>query len=128
MIPGIEEFYQLIASEMVDQIPGPWRQATIEVIYYPSSSDYHGEYVHESGEEFSVLVSETARLAVDELRRKFRDAGQRVWGQFHFKLHADGTFNVKWGYDNCLENGDTIWDPDEWDRRFDENYKRLTRP
>lgn len=128
MIPGIEDFYQLVASEMVNEIPGPWRQATIEVIYYPKSSDYHGEYVTDSGKDRSFPMSEATRLAVDELRRKFQSSGQRVWGQFSFKLLADGTFNVKWGYDNCLENGDTIWDPDEWERRFNENYKRLTRP
>lgn len=128
MIDGIEMIYQQIADEMVSDLPAGWRQAKIDAVYYPEGADYDGEYITEAGKERSGGVTIKATQVFDELRRKFKDAGHRVWGRATFELHSDGAFNMKWDYDNCDENGDKIWDPDEWSRQQDERRLRLNRP
>lgn len=127
MVPGIEAFYELVANEMVKNIPSPWRQSRIDAIFYPENSEYHGEYVSQSGKDRSFFVSDKVTRAIRDLRMRFKAAGQRVWGQLTFLLNPDGSFNVKWGYDSCDENGDTIWDPEEWSRQDKARSERLTR-
>lgn len=128
MIEGIETYYQRIADGIVDGIPEDWRHARVEVVFYSECSDYDGEYTTDDGKERSFEVSDDACLAFRQLRKKFNESGKRVWGQATFELNADGSFNMKWGYDNCEENGDTIWDADEWSRKQNERRSRLTRP
>jgi len=33
---------------------------------------------------------------------------------------------MKWGYENCDENGDTIWNEENWRRRQEERQQRLS--
>lgn len=127
MIEGIEEIYQRIAGALVDVLPDKWRVARIQAVFFPESSEYHGEYVTESGEEQDCEVTMEASRAFRDLRRKFKDAGQPLWGQAHFELFPTGKFNMKWGYENCDKNGDTIWNEDEWHRQLEERRNRLSQ-
>jgi len=124
MIPGIEAAYQVVAEEIEDALPGPWQHATIDGVYYPESEEFNGEFLNQSGELECFRISIKVMKTFRQLREKFKKAGHRVWGQVSFRLYPDGTFNVKWGYDNCDENGTTIWDPDEWSRQQDERRDR----
>jgi hypothetical protein len=126
VIEGIETFYQQIADSIVEAIPEPWSVATVEAIFYPDSIDFEAEYTRESGGIASFATTLAGDRAFRDLRRKFKEAGQAVWGQARFDLRADGKFNMTFGYENCDESGNTNFDEDEWRRRQDERRKRLT--
>lgn len=128
MVPGIEELYRVIADSIVDAIAEPWSVAKVEAIFFPDSITFEAEYLSASGRAKSFATSLASDRAFRELRRRFRDPEQAVWGQALFELHADGKFTMKWGYDGCDENGDTIWDALAWSRRQNERQQRLSQP
>ncbi len=55
----------------------------------------------------------------------FIEAGQPVWGQFVFWLSNAGQFDVKWGYENVDENGNTVFDEATWLKNRRERIARL---
>lgn len=127
MIEGIEAFYQRIAESMTEAIPEPWSAARFDAIFYPNSSIYEAEYVRlADGKIRDVLPTNDGDRAFRELRKLFKQAGQRVWGQASFELRPDGTFNMRWGYENCDANGNTRFDEDEELRRHEKRRLRLT--
>lgn len=128
MIEGIEPIYQRIANSMVDAIPDQWNAAKIEAVFYSDSSDYMGEYLTDSGKVRSFEITTELSRAFREMRRKFKESSNSVWGQVSFELQSDGKFDLKWGYDNCDANGDTIWDEKEYHRRSEEYRLRVTEP
>jgi hypothetical protein len=128
MIDGVEDIYQRIADAIVAAIPEPWQSAKAEAIFFENNINFIGEYVSEAGKERDFAVPLYARRAFQELRRKFKEANQPLWGQASFELCPDGKFSLKWGYDHCDENGNTIWDDVEWGRMQSERHKRLTQP
>ena len=126
MIPNIENFYERIANEILHALPDSWQKAQVNAIFYGDSITWEPEYVTVAGELKSLDISMNLIRAFKELRRAFKDAGQPLWGQALFELEPSGKFNMKWGYDNCDEQGDTIWNEDEWRRRHEDRAKRLT--
>jgi hypothetical protein len=127
MIPDIESYYGRIAQAIVDAIPEAWINATIEVTFYPESSQYSAEYRRPDGKLRSVGLSMDGGRAFRELRKQFKEHGQRLWGQATFYIEPSGKFNMKWGYDNLDENGDTKFDGDEWLRKQEESRQRFNR-
>ncbi len=127
MIHGIEEFYHVIADSISDAIREPWSLAKVEAIFFPDSITFEAEYTSVTGKIRSFATSLASDRAFRELRRRFKDAKQPVWGQALFELHPDGKFTMKWGYENCDENGDTIWDEKAWSQRHDERHRRLSQ-
>ncbi|MGL4462888.1 MAG: immunity protein YezG family protein [Planctomycetia bacterium] len=125
MIEGADKFYQQIADEIALSISEPWVLAKIEAVFHPGNSEYLGDYFLPSGQAMGFEVTLPAIRAFRELRRKFKGSGQSVWGQATFELEASGKFKMAWGYENCDENGDTIWNEDEWKRRHQERERRL---
>jgi len=129
MIDGIEPLYLVIAESIPQAIPEEWSTATMEVIFYPHSSTYVGEYTRKAdGVPRDFETSHSAQRAFREIRKKFKEAGKPLWGRAWFELQPDGRFNMKWGYDNCDENGDTRFDKKEEFKRHEERHRRLTRP
>ena len=128
MTEGIEESYANIADAIVTAVPEPWTEAKVEAIFFADSIDFEAEYKSEAGKDRSFAVSMAGTRAFRELRRRFKDAGQPVWGQACFVLRANGKFSMKWGYDNCDENGDTVFSAEEWHKRHEERRQRLSRP
>jgi hypothetical protein len=123
MIDGIEALYQQIADSIVEAIPEPWITARVEAIFFADSITFETEYTREAGGLTSFATLLHGDRAFRELRRKFKEAGQPVWGQACFALNADGKFNMTLGYDNCDENGNTVFNETEWKRRHDERRK-----
>lgn len=129
MIDGIEPLYQVIAESIQQAIPEEWSTAVMEVIFHPQHSIYIGEYTRKAdGIPRDFGTSQNANRAFREIRRKFKEAGKPLWGRAWFELHPDGKFNMKWGYDNCDENGDTPFNEEEEVKRHEERRIRLTRP
>jgi hypothetical protein len=127
MIPNIEVLYERIADAMISSIPEDWATARIVAIFYADSITWEPEFQPRTGGLKSFDVSMELTRAFEELRRKFKEAGKPVWGQAIFDLKPDGKFNMKWGYDNCDENGDTVWDEEEWLRRQEARRQRLSQ-
>jgi len=127
MIEGLEAIYERIADAIVSAIPDQWNSARIDAVFYSDSSEYTGEYLTDSGIQKDFAVALESTRAFRELRRKFKEAGQPLWGQASFELNADGKFKMKWGYENCDENGDTVWDEAEWHRHQEERRQRLSQ-
>lgn len=128
MVPGIEELYRVIADSIVESISEPWSVAKVEAIFFSDNITFEAEYLSASGRVQSFATSLASDRAFRELRRRFRDAEQPLWGQASFELHADGKFTMKWGYEDCDENGDTIWDALAWSHRQNERNRRLSQP
>ena len=126
MIEGIETLYQQIADSTEDAIPEPWSVATVEAIFYSDSIDFEAEYTRETGGVGSFATTLEGDRAFRSLRKQFKEAGHPVWGQARFELRADGKFDMTFGYDDCDENGDTIFDAEKWHQRQEERRKRLT--
>ena len=127
MIPGIEAIYQRLASLAVSLMSEPWSSLKIEAVYYSASTNCFGEYTLPDGKIRSFPVAHGILKPFDELRALFKEAGQPVWGQACFELFPDGKFHVTWGYDNCDENGDTIFDEETWLRQREEQHRRVTQ-
>lgn len=128
MIEGIEEFYQRITQSMIDAIPEAWSSATFEAIFFDNHSIYEAEYVRTADRiAYSFQPASGGSKAFRELRKRFLEAGKKPWGRARFELLPDGKFQVRWGYDNCDENGFTLFDADQEFQRREANRKRLTR-
>lgn len=127
MIPEIESFYNRIAAAIVDAIAEPWLNASIEVTFYPESSSCSAEYRRPDGKLRSVGLQMDGVRAFRELRRKFKECGKPLWGQATFYIEPSGRFNMKWGYENLDENGNTRFDADEWHLKQEESRLRLNR-
>jgi hypothetical protein len=128
MIEGLELFYQQIAESMLEAIPEEWSTATFEATFFSDSSRYEAEYTRATdGLARGFQPTDTGCRAFRHLRKKFKEAGKQVWGQACFELLPNGKFNMKWGYDNCDENGDTLFDGDEEVKRAADRHERLSR-
>jgi hypothetical protein len=125
MIEGLEQLYQQIADEIVASITEPWSSVKLVAIFFSDSIAFETEYMKNAGGLNSFEVSLDCIRALIHLRRKFKEAGQPVWGEAIFELHADGKFNMKWGYENCDENGDTVMSDEDWLKRHDEHRLRI---
>lgn len=127
MIDGIEQYYREIAQAMLAAIPEEFSTAKYEAIFYEGSSQYEAEYLRKTdGVAISFQPAAEGGRALRQLRKKFKEAGQPVWGQATFELRPDGKFNMKWGYDNCDENGNTRFNEEEYLNRHKERFQHLT--
>ncbi|MCE9560867.1 MAG: antitoxin YezG family protein [Planctomycetes bacterium] len=125
MIPGIEPLYQRIADAINSTIPEEWVSAEFHALFYADGSTYEAEYVRPDGVARSFSPAGDGDRAIRELRKMFRQAGHRLWGQVRFMLRADGSFNAQWGYDGCDANGDLPFDEQTELRRHEERRLRL---
>jgi hypothetical protein len=127
MIDGIEAYYQRIADSMTEALPKGWAVAHFEVIFFPDHSVYEAEYLRKDGLARSFEPSEDGPRAFRELRALFKNAGRLLWGRAIFELRTDGTFDMKWGYEDCDADGNCRFDVDEEVRRREERFHRLTK-
>jgi hypothetical protein len=106
MIDGIEPFYQQIADSIRESINASWETATIEVIFFPQSSEYVGEWFSSgTARPTGFGVDLKAMRAFRGLRELFRKSGNRLWCRAVFEMRSAGQFKMNWGYDDCDENG-----------------------
>ncbi len=128
MIDGIEPFYQQIAESIEEAISEKWTTAKMDVVFFSDASEYTGEYTRAvDGVARGFATTSAGERAFRELRRLFKECAQPAWGRACFELQANGTFNMKWGYDDCDENGFAGFDEEEKLRRIEERHQRLTR-
>ncbi len=128
MIPGIEPLFQQIAESIESAIPEGWDTAKMEAVFFPESSQYTGEYTRASdGVARGFATTLAGERAFREIRKLFTESDPRVWGRASFELRSNGTFNMKWGYDNCDEDGFARFDEKEELRRREERHQQLTR-
>jgi len=128
MIEGLEQLYERIAKLIQEAIPEDWAMAKLEAVFYSDMSECIGEYTRASdGAARSFATGLAGQRAFRELRQRFKEAGQPLWGGAVFELSPDGKFNVKWIYDNCDEHGDTLWNEVDWRRRQEDRHRRLTQ-
>jgi hypothetical protein len=119
MIDGIEPFYQQIAESIQESINDHWEAATIEVIFFPQSSDYVGEWFSPgTARPTGFSVDLKAMRAFRGLRELFRKSGKRLWCRALFELRSNGQFKMSWGYDDCDENGFARFDEKEQAERL----------
>ena len=127
MIEGIEPLYQQIAEAIQEAIPEEWSSAKMEVIFYPQSSIYLGEYTRKAdGVARDFATTTNAERAFRKIRRRFREAGKPLWCQATFELKPEGKFNMKWEYDGCDENGFAPFNEEEVLKRHEERHRRLS--
>ena len=110
MIDGIEDYYHRIADFITSAIDEPWKTAKLEAVFYEGSSTYLGEYTRPEGSDCSFAVGMEGGRIFRQLRKEFESSGKPLWGQALFTLEESGSFKLEWGYDNCDENGYTIFD------------------
>lgn len=126
MIDGIEPLYQQVGDSIQNSIPEDWSSAKMEAIFYSDSITFFGEYVSQVDKRLKDFSTpRDAQRAIREIRRRFQQAGKPLWGQATFEVHADGKFNVKWGYENIDEEGNTIFDEEAYLLQDEERRKRL---
>lgn len=125
MIPAIEEYYQKIAEFIAEDINDDWATARTDQIFFPGSITSFGEYTTSSGSLKHFEVSWNIIRTFMELRAKFKEAGSPLWGQATFDLTSEGKFSMTWGYENCDENGDTIFDEEREHQREETRRLRL---
>ena len=129
MIEGEAAIYTRIAQSMCEAIPEEWSSAKIEAIFYSECITYDAEYNRKAdGKARSFATTLDGDRAFRELRKLFKSSGVPVWGRACFELQPDGKFVMKWGYDNCDDNGDTLFDAEQELRRHEERRMRLSQP
>lgn len=127
MIDGLDSLYQQLAQSIHVAIKDDWISAQVDAIFYDESSSYFGEYVRKSDSALLSFATDfDGGSAIRQIRRKFSEAGKPLWGQFCFQLNPDGVFNVKFGYENCDNSGNTIFDAEEYQRQHDARRQRYT--
>src|SRR5262245_2593398 len=113
---------------MVDGIPEEWSTAEYHAIFHPDGSTYEAEYVRQVDDlPRGFQPAGNSSKIIRELRQRFREAGQPLWGRVWFTLRPDGTFNVRWGYEDCDANGNAIFDEETEVQRHNARHARLTR-
>lgn len=106
MMEGIEALYQQIAESIQQAIPEPWSVAWMEAIFFTEHISYFAEYIPDKGcMPKSFATGRLGRRAFEEMRELFRQSGKPLWCRVRFEIHSGGKFNMKWGYDDCDENG-----------------------
>ena len=128
MIDGIEDYYHRIADFITSAIDEPWKTAKLEAVFYEGSSTYLGEYTRPEGSDCSFAVGMEGGRIFRQLRKEFESSGKPRWGQALFTLEESGSFKLEWGYDNCDENGYTIFDEELERQNSLDRTDRLTRP
>lgn len=127
MIPGAEKLFQRIATAMADGIPEEWSAAEFHAVFFEECSKYEAEYVRQAdGLVRGFQPTDDGSTAVRELRSAFGEAGRALWGRVWFTLQPDGSFNVRWGYDDCDASGNAVYDEAAEDRRSEHRRRRLT--
>lgn len=127
MVEGIEAFYEQIAEALIEAIPEEWSAASFESIFYPEGSVYEAEYTRKSdGTIKGFQPASSGSRSFRQLRNKFKEAGKPLWGKARFELWPDGTFNMRWDYDDCDRDGNALFDEDQERRRHDARRIRLT--
>lgn len=127
MIKGIELFYQRIAESMIDGIPEEWSTASFEAAFFPDGPSFRAEYKGADGVTRGFQPEAGGIKAFKELRKRFKAAGRPPWGRACFELRANGSFDMKWGYEDCDRDGYAIFDPEAERRRDEERLKRLAQ-
>ena len=126
MIEGIEPLYRRIADGIESAIREPWSSAFVEVAYFTEHSRYDGEYTGADGKATGSLeVVDDVRHAFDEARELFRLQGKLPWGRARFDLTSQGSFKMKWIYDDCDDQGFARFDEAKELKRARERRKRL---
>jgi Protein of unknown function, DUF600 len=126
MVDELEPYYQQIAESIESSIPDEWATARMEAVFFSGSSTYEGEYRRQSNGALRPFpTSREGERAFREIRRIFKLAGKAVWGRACFDLTRDGKFQMKWSYENCDENGDTIFDEEQEARRQEDRRARF---
>ena len=125
MLKDIETYYQSLAEAILPELPEDWATANLEIVCYPKSADYFGYYVTSSGTTKSFEVSTNAILLLRRMRKAFQAEQQPLWGQALFELNSTGEFKMKYGYENLDEDGNTIYDSEEWKQRQAERESKL---
>jgi hypothetical protein len=97
----------------------------MDAIFFSDSIKFFGEYTTLDHRLKGFGTTRDGQRAFRELRQKFADAGQPLWGQATFEMNAEGKFKMNWGYEDCDENGDTIFDEEREYQRADNLRKRL---
>lgn len=130
MIDGIEEFYRRIAQSICSAISDEWSSVRYEAIFFPEMSQYEGEYIRGADGKLRGITDDMsdAERAFRQLRKSFQEAGKPLWGRAVFEVFPDGKFHMHWGYDNCDEQGYTIFNEEIWSQQHDERIKRLSAP
>ena len=116
MLPGLEPLFQEIADSMVAAIPEEWSTARVEAIYFSDSSVYEAEYTRKADGVPRDFETPEQCLDAFDVRRDndLSTPDSRCGGGPCLNSNqVDGTFRVKWGYDDCDANGDTIFDEDQ---------------
>jgi len=127
MIEGLQPLYLQIAESIQGSIEDEWSEAKIDAIFYDGSITYFGEYKRVvDGKSRGFATQSSGERAFRQIRKLFKEAGKPLWGQATFLLYPDGRFNMKWGYDSCDSNGNTIFDEDAVLKLHEERQKRLT--
>lgn len=127
MIDGAEALFHRIANAMAEAIPEEWTDAELFAEFYPDGSKYEAEYRRATdGALQGFQAASDASRAVRELRRAFQMSGKPVWGRCWFSLKCDGKFDLRWGYDGCDADGNTILDEEAWRHHDEERRRRLT--
>jgi hypothetical protein len=128
MIPGLEPLYQQIAESIENAIPEDWNTAKMDAVFFPDGSQYTGEYTRASdGVARGFATALAGERAFREIRKLFEESDQPTWGRASFELQSNGTFNMKWGYDDCDGNGFARFVEEQELRRSEERRQRLTR-
>ncbi len=125
MTDSIEEYYEKIAEFIPEAIDDDWAKARIDIIFFPGMITSFGEYTTSSGSLKDFTTSWNIQRTFMELRAKFKEANTPLWGQATFNLTSEGKFSMSWGYENCDENGDTIFDEDREHQREESRRLRL---
>lgn len=127
MIEDVEALYQQIAESMIEAIPEEWSSASFEAIFFPDGSVYEAEYTRTSDDKArGFQPTSSGSRAFRQLRNKFKEAEKPLWGKARFELRPDGTFGMKWDYDDCDDDGYARFDEEAELRRSEERHQRLS--
>lgn len=111
MNSGLDELVSNAVKIALISIPGDWRAATFEIIFYDQGGHFVGENVSAlDGQSRDVDLPFTFLDAMIAIREEFRATGQPVWGMAVMSLTAPDIFNINWIYDGCNANGDIPFD------------------
>ena len=124
MMEHVEEMYSVIGQAIVDSISSDWVTANVEAEFFPHSTLLFGDYELPTGSMVSFDLGNELVVAFEELRKRFKETGQPLWGRATFKLSADGAFRLLWGYDNCDADGNSICSEESYQRRILEQIER----
>lgn len=97
----VEDLLQQIGHMIVQALPVPWQQASVEVLFEDDVTTAHGLYLPiGDAEQHSFPVPGSINRLFGHLRGVTRRDGHTMWSKATLIIQSDNSYTIDFNYDD----------------------------